>query len=103
MKASVTGGVLILGLCLAPISTAFAGGTLLAPSVNSAYRACLREAWIQDWCHGNSARFTATYERVYAGCIAANGGGRFSLEGRTWTNTDDFCWAASRTAVWHAR
>jgi hypothetical protein len=97
MKALVIAGALVLGLCLGG-SSAFAeyrNSVLLTHSEARSYRACLFEAWIQDWCHGNSARLTSTYERVYAGCVAANGGGRFPLEGRDWTNTDDYCWAAA--------
>jgi hypothetical protein len=69
---------------------------LLSPAEASAYRACLFEAWIQDYCHGNSSRPTASYERVYLGCVSANRGGRFPLVGRNWLNTDDYCWNAAK-------
>ena len=35
----------------------------------------------------DSARPTATYDRVYPASEIANGGGRFPLQGRTWFNT----------------
>lgn len=76
-------------------------GALFTPVESRAYRACLFAAWIEDYCYGNSARWTSTYERVFASCIAANGGGRFPLEGRTVLNTDDYCWAAAHDVVWH--
>ena len=98
MKALVIAGALGVGLCLISGSHTIAGdrsGVLLTPSETRAYRACLFEAWIQDYCHGNSARRTATYDRVYPACVIANGGGRFPLEGRTWFNTDDYCWEAA--------
>jgi hypothetical protein len=96
MKALVA-ATLVLGLCLGGGPNAFAEyreGPLLTPSEGRAYRACLFEAWIEDYCHGNSLRPTSTAERVYAACVVANGG--FPLEGRTWGNTDDYCWSAAR-------
>jgi hypothetical protein len=72
---------------------------LLNHSEMRAYRACLYEAWIEDYCHENSMRLTATYERVYASCVSANRGWRFPLAGRTVFNTDDYCWAAAHGLV----
>jgi hypothetical protein len=71
-------------------------GVLLPPRATRAYHACLFEAWIEDYCHGSASRWTATYDRVYPLCVLANGGGRFPLPGRTWFNTDDYCWDAAR-------
>jgi hypothetical protein len=98
MKTLVVAGALVLDLCLLAGSSAFADyrdGILLTRSEARAYHACLYEAWIQDWCHANSARPTSSYERVYAGCVLANRGGRFPLEGRSFANTDDYCWTAA--------
>ncbi len=99
MRTQTIWVALVLGISLIHSSGSLAQdgyGALLTPSEARAYRACLFEAWIEDWCHGNSGRPTATYERVYPACVAANGGGRFPLEGRNWFNTDDYCWNAAR-------
>ncbi len=100
MRTRMIWAALVLGISLINSSGSFAQDrVLLTPSEARAYRACLWEAWIEDWCHGNSARFSANYDRVYAGCIAANGGGRFPMERRNWTNTDDYCWASAQMVV----
>jgi hypothetical protein len=101
MKRLITSG-LVLGLALASGSLAFAGPSgrsLLSPMEARAYRACLFEAWIQEYCGGNSMRPTSTAGRVYTTCVLANGGGRFPMEGRTYANTDDFCWYAAQHVV----
>jgi hypothetical protein len=106
MKALIGGVALCLGLFLMSGPSATAGerdGVLLTPAEGRAYRACLFEAWIQDYCAGNSWRPTSTADRVHATCIAANGGGRFPLEGRTSANTDDYCWAAAHNVEWRPR
>jgi hypothetical protein len=97
---------LFLGTGLGIVTEAFAGykeAALLSRPQQRAYRACVFEAWIEDWCHRNAARPTATYERVYRECVVVNGGGRFPLAGRTWFNTDDYCWAAAHSIAWHQR
>jgi hypothetical protein len=101
MKGLMTSG-LILGLALAGASAAVAGSpgrSLLSPTEARAYRACLFEAWLQEYCGGNSLRPTSTAGRVYTTCVLANGGGRFPLEGRTYGNTDDYCWYAAQHVV----
>lgn len=115
MRAVVVGGALALILCWAaeglaadgpripPTSLETRSRVLLTPLEARAYHACLFAAWIENYCYGNSARPTANYDRVLATCIAANGGGRFPLEGRTLFNTDDYCWAAAHSVVWHER
>ena len=70
-------------------------GVLLTPRGARTYHACLFEAWVEDYCHSNAARWTASYDRVYSACVLTNGGGRFPLPGRTWFNTDDYCWGAA--------
>jgi hypothetical protein len=72
---------------------------VLTRSETRAYRACLFQAWIEDYCHENSLKLTASYDRVYTSCVAANGGWRFPLAGRSWLNTDDYCWAAAHRVV----
>jgi len=103
MKVHLIAAALVLGLGPIGASSASAEGVLLTPPEARAYHACLHEAWVQDWCHGNSGRPSANYERVFAACVVAYGGGRFPLDGRHWGNTDDYCWAAAHTVVWEGR
>jgi hypothetical protein len=98
MRAIAVAGTLFFVICVIASSSAFAQyrrGILLTHSQARAYHACLYEAWIQDWCQGHAAWPTATYERVYAGCVVANRGGRIPLAGRTYANTDDYCWTVA--------
>ncbi len=98
MKALVTAATLVVGVFLINCSPALSverGGVLLTPSEMRAYHACLFEAWIEDYCRGNSGRWSPSYDRVLAACIVANGGGRFPLVGH-WYNVDDHCWSAAR-------
>jgi hypothetical protein len=98
MRALIVAAALVVGLA-ANCSESFAQdpyGVLLTPRQMRAYHACLFEAWIEDYCHRNSARPTASYDRVFAACVVANRGGRFPLPGRDWSNTDDYCWNAAR-------
>jgi hypothetical protein len=55
---------------------------LLTPAESRAYQACLFEAWIRDYCHWNSF--------AYGQCVIANGGGKYPLSGRRFT--EDYCW-----------
>jgi hypothetical protein len=106
MRTQTIWAALVLGFALINGSASFAQDgyrVLLTPLERHAYRACLFEAWIEDWCHGNSAWPTSTYDRVYAGCVAANRGGRFPLRGRNVFNTDDYCWAAAHTVEYRQR
>lgn len=99
MKALVMAATLVAGHYLLSPSSAFAQeryGVILTPHELRAYHACLFEAWIEDYCGGNSWRPTASAGRVFPACVIANGGGRFPMEGRTWNNTDDYCWNAAR-------
>jgi hypothetical protein len=99
MKAVVIAATLAAVCLLANCSESFAQDpfrVLLTPRAMRAYHTCLYEAWIEDYCHGNSARPTASYDRVFAACVVANHGGRFPLPGRDWSNTDDYCWSAAR-------
>jgi hypothetical protein len=97
MKSLVIAAALAVGHFLLNSSAAFsqerAGLGLLSPSESRAYHACLFAAWVEDYCRENSWRLDARYSRVYNTCVIANGGGRFPLYGRTWYNTDDFCWS----------
>ena len=99
MKVLVTAATLVVGHLLVSSSPAFAQqrlGSRFTAAETRAYNACLFAAWIDDYCRGNSWRPTANRDRVYATCVAANGGGRFPLDGRTRDNTDDYCWDAAR-------
>lgn len=84
MKALVVGAALVAGLFLIKSGPAFSEGRsiLLTPAQRKAYHACLFEFWIQDYCRWNSW--------IYNQCVVANGGGRYSLEGRHFT--EDYCW-----------
>ena len=50
------------------------------------YHECLTQAWIEDYCRSNSWGMSDTYDRTFVACIAANGGGRYPLQGRRWFN-----------------
>lgn len=106
MRALFVGSALSAILCCAGISAAYAqyrDPAVLTPAQQRAYNACLWEAWIDDWCAGNSDRPTSTYGRIREACIASYGGGRFPMVGRTYANTDDYCWAVAHSVVWHSR
>jgi hypothetical protein len=62
------------------------GWGLLTPVQARAYHACLYAAWVEDYCHENS--------RAIGACIIANGGGKFPLDDRRFT--DDYCWHAAQ-------
>ena len=55
---------------------------LLTPAQERSYQACLYAAWVNDYCRANSMDFGA--------CVIGNGGGRYPLEGRRFTQ--DYCW-----------
>lgn len=88
MKSSVIAAVLVGSYLLVDSASAWAQDQwgLLSPKQRQAYHACLYEAWVEDYCHANSLDVGA--------CIVANGGGRFPLEGRRFT--DDYCWYAAQ-------
>jgi hypothetical protein len=84
MKVPVTAATLVVGLFLINPGPAFSQerGGLLTREQTRAYHACLFEAWIQDYCGANS--------RAYGQCLVANGGERYPLGDRRFT--DDYCW-----------
>jgi hypothetical protein len=87
MRTSVIAAILVASYCLvrgAPIHAQESGG-LLSPEQRRAYHACLYAAWVADYCKENSRAINA--------CIVANGGGRFPLGDRRYT--DDYCWFAA--------
>ena len=99
MKVLVMAATLVAGGFLFNSFPAFAqqrSALLLTPAETRAYHTCLFAAWVEDYCRANSWRLTASYDRVYSGCVAANGGGKFPLGARNWYNTDDYCWRAAR-------
>jgi hypothetical protein len=59
---------------------------LLSPTQREAYHACLYAAWVADYCKENS--------RAMGACIIANGGGKFPLGDRRFT--DEYCWYAAQ-------
>jgi len=100
MKALVGAAALVVGHLLincSPASSQDHLPVLLSPDETHAYYACLKAAWVEDYCRANSARWSATYDRVLQACIVANGGGNFPLNGRHWWDRDDYCWAAARS------
>ena len=102
MKVLVMVATLVVGHFFIGSSPVFAqqrSALFLTRAETRAYHACIFEAWIEDYCHANSWRLTASYDRVYAACVVANGGGKFPLYGRHWFNTDDYCWSVARSPV----
>jgi hypothetical protein len=84
MKVVVVAATLMAGLFLINTSSVSADerwGSLTREQTR-AYHACLFESWIQDYCH--------SYSLAYSQCVIANGGGKYPLEGRMFT--EDYCW-----------
>jgi hypothetical protein len=97
MKFVIAGTVLAIACLGRPLPSY--SQVLLSPVESRAYHACLFAAYIDDYCRENSGRLDAHWGRVYSACVAANGGGRFPLDGRTWYNTDDYCWSRAQAQV----
>lgn len=91
MRALVVAGILVASLSALSASPASAEERwgLLTPAQTRAYHACLFESWIQDWCHLTSF--------AYPQCVVANGGGRYPLEGRRFT--EDYCWFSAQQVL----
>jgi hypothetical protein len=90
MRVLANAVALAAGLVLASSGAAFSGAGerwgLLTPAQAQAYHECLYAAWVEDYCRANS--------KALGACIIANGGGRFPLAGRWFT--DDYCWYAAQ-------
>jgi hypothetical protein len=88
MRAVVAAATLVAGFILINSAPAFSQDRwgFLTPAQSRAYHACLFEAWIQDYCHWNSF--------AYGQCVVANGGGRYPLNGRLFT--EDYCWETAQ-------
>lgn len=88
MKVLVAAIPLVLGAVLAvpTVSHAQYRWGLLTPTQDRAYQACLYAAWVNDYCRENSSDFTA--------CVIGNGGGRYPLAGRRFTQ--DYCWYSAQ-------
>jgi hypothetical protein len=84
MRILITAATLAVGFCVLTPAQAFSGNRsgLLTAEQARAYHACLFEAYIQDYCHETSS--------APGQCVIANGGGRYPLDGRLFT--DDYCW-----------
>ena len=82
-------GALIGSLLLFNAHPAVAGEDwgLLTPAQRHAYHACLFEAWIENYCYRTSFGY-------YSQCVIANGGGRYPLDGRWFSQ--DYCWATAQ-------
>jgi hypothetical protein len=89
-KLRIAATTLLVSWSVIGLSPAFAQNQwgLLTGAQMQAYHACLFEAWIQDYCRWNSP----SYAR--AQCLAANGAGRYPLEGH-WVS-DSYCWSAAQ-------
>jgi hypothetical protein len=87
MKALVVAIAVVCGPVLMHSSPALSGDRepLTPEQAHAAYQACLYENWVHEWCHANSSAYTA--------CVYANGGGRYPLDGKLFT--EDYC---ARTA-----
>jgi hypothetical protein len=81
--ALIGGGLLVSS---APARSAPRWEGLLSSQQSRAYHACLFEAWIQDYCRWNSS--------AYSQCVIANGGGKYPLNGRWFT--EDYCWSTAQ-------
>lgn len=69
------------------------GRILLTPRQTRIYHACLTEDWIAAWCRSHSWGISSTYDRTYAGCIAAEHYGRFVINDRPPSvNMESYCW-----------
>jgi hypothetical protein len=90
MRVLASAAVLSAGLVLVSSGAAFSGERegwgLPTPVQAQAYHECLYAAWVEDYCRANS--------KAVGACIIANGGGRFPLSGRRFT--DDYCWYAAQ-------
>ncbi len=88
MKAFVVGATMVASALLGSSGSALSADRwgLLSPAQTREYHACLFEAWIQHYCHWNSP--------AYAQCVIANGGGRYPLDGRLFT--EDYCWSTAQ-------
>jgi hypothetical protein len=88
MKNGVVAAALVAGVFLINSSSAFSEERwgLLTPAQYRAYHACLFESWIQDYCRWNSF--------AYGQCVVANGGARYPLNGRLFT--EDYCWETAQ-------
>jgi hypothetical protein len=84
IAAALTAGVLVSNASAAWSAPRWEG--LLTPEQSRAYHACLFEAWIQDYCHWTSF--------AYSQCLIANGGGKYPLNGRWFT--EDYCWSTAQ-------
>ena len=98
MKAFVIAGALGVGLCLISGSHSIAGdrsGVLLTPSEPRAYRTRPSKPGCRTIVT-EIGKTNGYLPSSLSARVIANGGGRFPLEGRTWSNTDDYCWAAAQ-------
>lgn len=88
MRTVVAAATLISGFVLISSAPALSQDHwgFLTPAQYKAYHACLFESWIQDYCHANSL--------AYGQCVVANGGGRYPLNGRMFT--EDYCWSTAQ-------
>jgi len=91
MKVLVIMTTLVAGVVLTRCLPAFAEDRwgLLTPTQERAYHACLYAAWVEDYCRADS--------HAFAQCVIANGGGKFPLDGRRFT--DDYCWYAAHAVT----
>jgi hypothetical protein len=74
-------------------------GFVLSPGQTRIYHACLKDAWIYEYCHANSWRWSRSFERTFPACVLANRGGRFPLESAGWYNADDYCWSLAKGSI----
>jgi hypothetical protein len=90
MKLHIAATTLLVSWFVFGFSPAFAQNQwgLLTGAQMQAYHACLFEAWIQDYCRWNSPGYARNQ------CLAANGGGRYPLDGH-WVS-DEYCWSAAQ-------
>jgi hypothetical protein len=96
--ASLTTAALVSIFLVLIQASAYAQGILLTPSQRSVYHACLTQDWIAEFCRAHTWGILSTYDRTYAGCVAAQHHGEFVLNGRPrGVNMEGYCWAKAHS------
>jgi hypothetical protein len=72
---------------------------VLTPSEMSAFHECMHTAWVNDYCRNTTQWFLPNYSRWFLACVHANGGGKYPMDGRNWSNTEDYCRSRIRIKV----
>jgi hypothetical protein len=91
--SSTTAALVSIFLVLIQVSAYAQPRILLSPSQRRVYHACLTQDWIAEFCRANAWGIFSTYDRTYAGCVAAQHHGEFVVNGRPrLVNMEGYCW-----------